>query len=53
MILPSGVSSSCSLREAGAGEDADPEEQPALEAKTRHFRIIMQISITVGKRFDV
>ena len=49
MIFPSGVSSSSAFEKLGPTRTPIPRSTPALKAKTRHFRIIMQISIAVGK----
>ena len=49
MIFPSGVSSSAAFKRLGSTRKPIARSIPALRAKTRHFRIILQISIAVGK----
>jgi hypothetical protein len=49
MSFPSGVSSSAASERLGRTEVPSTRSTPALRAKRTHFRIILQISIAVGK----
>ena len=53
MIFPSGDLIVVRLEKLGPTRTPIPRIRPALTAKARHFRTIVQISIAVGKTVDV